>query len=86
MKDVDDNPVNNDPVKTKIISDAVFFLIKGLGKHRDANYCTCLIKVTGHAWYRSSENHHCALDISLIFIKFSLNIRWCMKNFIKLLN
>ena len=49
VKDVDDNPVNNDPVKTKIISDAVFFLIKGLGKHRDANYCTCL-KVTGHVW------------------------------------
>ena len=40
VKDVDDNPVNdNDSAKTKIISngDAVFFLIEDLGKHRDAN-------------------------------------------------
>ena len=39
MKDLDDNPVNNDSAKTKIISneDAVFFLIEDLGKRRDAD-------------------------------------------------
>ena len=36
------------------------------------------LKVTGHAWQRSSENRHCALNISPIFIKFSPIIRWCM--------
>ena len=35
-------------------------------------------KVTGHAWQCSSENRHCALNISPIFIKFSPIIRWCM--------
>ena len=47
-------------------------------KSMDKDEVMIQIKVTGHAWQRSSENRHCALNISPIFIKFSPIIRWCM--------
>jgi hypothetical protein len=33
-----------------------------------------LFKVTGHPFWRFSENRYCALNISPIFIKFSPNV------------
>jgi hypothetical protein len=53
------------------------------GKPLDSTW-RALFKVTGHPFWRFAENRYCALNISLIFIKFSPNVLQCMQNMVKL--
>ena len=52
---------------------------------RERNISTVqAFKVTGHPFWRFTENRYCALNISPIFIKFSPNVLQCMQNMVKL--
>jgi hypothetical protein len=64
------------------------FALLSVAENRDNRFCNAFIpssvKVTGHPFWRFSENRYCALNISSILIKFSPNVRQCMQNLVKL--